>query len=343
MTATNSRMKRLRLLLAFASLFIASPLLAQSAAIKQPSEQLAPVGFHIYHVKSSGGSTIRCYLSDSSKKLPLIVNIDGSGSSSAFTKSGKRINGGITQYLASLTSGVAHVMVVEKPGVELFDSRQTGNDKASKAFLENYTLEYITKSHVEAIRAVLRLRQVSDEKVLIFGISDGGQFAAEVSAHLPEATHVAPLACGGPTQIFDFVTFAARPRENDKPGDAQRRIEEVYSKWQAIAEDPTSIDKFWYGHPYRRWASLCSSSTIEALLKTNAKIFVAHGTLDEAVPIESFDALVATLHTKGKSFVAKRMEGMDHHFQSKLERKQNRYDSFDQLVAEILKWWQTTD
>lgn len=317
----------------------------QADAKKQPSDQLAKAGFDIYHVQRSDGATINCYLTNSPRKLPLIVQIDGSGAGSAFTKSGNgRINSGLTGFLASLVENEAHVLVIEKPGVSLFDQREKGRVRnASKTFFTNYTLEYVTQSHVEAIQAVLQLPHVSNEKVLIFGISDGGQFATEVSANLPEATHVAALCCGGPTQIFDFVTFAARPQPNDQPGDAQRRVEQVYKDWQAIRDDPLSIEKFWNGHPYRRWASLCSSSSTDALLKTDAQIFVAHGTLDDSVPIESFDMLVSTLRSKGKNIVAERLEGLDHHFRSKEEIENRGNASFDQLLGRILEWWKSSE
>lgn len=332
-----------RLLFFFvATTLAANPgLVAQEViAKKQPSEALASAGFDIYHVARSDGSTIQCYLSGSSKTLPLIVNFEGSGAGSAFRQNDGRVNGGMTGYLASVASETAHVLVLEKPGVKLFDEHQKGTVKgASRTFLENYTLEYLTQSHIEAIRAIVRLPQVSGDRILLFGISDGGQLAAETSAKLPEATHVAALACGGPTQIFDFVQFADQPQPDDEPGDVQKRVEEVYTQWEAIQQDPLSIEKFWNGHPYRRWASLCAASTTDALMTTKAKIFVAQGTADDAVPVESFDVLVSTLRTKGKTIVAERLDGLNHNFENEKDTGEQRYVHLDQLIERILNWW----
>ncbi len=332
----------MRLIILFGLLFwgaSSSCIAQQHKAEKQAENELTKIGFDSYEVKRSDGTTIRCYLSSSAESLPLIVNVEGSGAGSAFMKIGEQINGGMTGWLAFVAQKDAHVLVVEKPGVELFDDHQGGNvEGASQEFLENYTLEYVTQSNVEAIRAILQLPQVSSKKVLIFGISDGGQIAAEISANLPEATHVAPLACGGPTQIFDFVMFASRPLPDDQLGDVEERVKDIYSSWEKILQDPQSTEKFWSGHPYRRWASFCASSTTDALLKTKAKIYLAHGVLDDAVPVESFDVLVATLRSKGQKLVAERLDGLSHQFQSEKESEEQSYDNLDQLIERILQW-----
>ena len=306
---------------------------------KQARNQLATAGFEIYDLPQKDGPTIHCYLSKGKEELPLIVNVNGSGCSSAFTKTGDRISGGITQWLAMMNRGKAHVLVIEKPGVRLFDSDDDVS-KASRTFLEKYTLEYITQSHAKAIRAIQSLPQVSKDRLLVFGISDGGQIVAELSAMMPEVTHVAALAGGGPTQIFDFVHFVAQPQEGDKPGDAQARVAGLYKRWSAIQQAPESIEKFWSGHPYRRWASFAKASSIDALLKTNAKIYVAHGTEDQSVPIVSFDVLVSSLRAKGKTLVAERLDGLSHNFQTEDEKANNQYDNMDQLLKRIFQWWE---
>ena len=43
-------------------------------------------------------------------------------------------------------------------------------------------------------------------RTLVIGHSEGGIVAAYVAAKLPKVTHVASLAGGGPTQLFDFVS-----------------------------------------------------------------------------------------------------------------------------------------
>lgn len=325
-------------------MFLFSPGLSgqEFGAEKQPKNELTEIGFDTYQIQRPDGTKIHCYLSNSEKTLPLIVNVEGSGAGSAFTKVGERINGGMSGWLASVAQEDAHVLVVEKPGINLFDKHQGGNvEGAPNSFLENYTLEYVTQAHVDAIRTILELPQVNSERVLIFGISDGGQIAAEISANLPEATHVAPLACGGPTQIFDYIMFASRPQPTDEPGDVEKRIADIYTSWDKIMEDPQSIEKFWSGHPYRRWSSFCASSTTDALLKTQAKIYLAHGALDDSVPVESFDVVVSTLRSKGRKIIAERLEGLSHQFQSEKEAEEQSYDNLDQLIERILQWWKS--
>lgn len=67
------------------------------------------------------------------------------------------------------------------------------------------------------------------------------------------------------------------------------------------------------GHAYRRWASFCSHPPVEALLRTKARLFLAHGSADDSVPIEAFDLLCAELIRAGRTDVdIRRYAGRGH-------------------------------
>jgi dienelactone hydrolase len=50
------------------------------------------------------------------------------------------------------------------------------------------------------------------------------------------------------------------------------------------------------------------------LLRTKARIYLAHGTEDSSVPVESHDALEAELRANGRDVTAERLAGLDHSF-----------------------------
>jgi hypothetical protein len=51
---------------------------------------------------------------------------------------------------------------------------------------------------------------------------------------------------------------------------------------------------------------------MDALARTKARIFLAHGTADRNVTVAHFDMLYAHLLARGKDVTARRVEGADH-------------------------------
>src|SRR5262249_51416272 len=174
---------------------------------------------------------------------------------------------------------------------------------------KEHTLPRWAEANAAALRAVWALLAVDATRTLVVGHSEGGLVAARVAAELPRVTHVASLAGGGPTQLFDFVANAARPRPDDKPGDASRRVQDVFDAWAKVQKDPESISQFWLGHPYRRWSSFLTHSVAEELLRAKARVYVAAGTRDAVIPVAAHDMLVAELRARGRDVTAARLEG----------------------------------
>jgi dienelactone hydrolase len=110
------------------------------------------------------------------------------------------------------------------------------------------------------------------------------------------------------------VANAARPRPDDRPGDAGRRVQEVFDAWTKVRQDPESTTQFWLGHPYRRWSSFLAHSVTEELLRAKARVYAAAGTRDAVIPVEAHDMLVAELRARGRDVTAERIEGADHGF-----------------------------
>src|SRR4029077_13636086 len=96
------------------------------------------------------------------------------------------------------------------------------------------------------------------------------------------------------------------------PPDAQHRAQAIREGWARVLADPDRADRFWLGHPHRRWSSFLKSSTLEGLLATRALVLAAHGSLDQAVPVASFEVLRSELSGRGRDCTALRLEGRDH-------------------------------
>jgi dienelactone hydrolase len=307
------------------------------------------IAFDRYTTNDSLGRTITFYLSpppgkDGAAKLPVVLYIQGSGCQSLFQKRGEHVSGGYQTLLPVEAKGRVRVLVVEKPGVKFLDVQppDTPLEKvASEEFLKEHTLARWAEANAAALRAVWTLADVDPGRTLVVGHSEGGLVAARVAAEVPKVTHVASLAGGGPTQLFDLVANAARPRPDDQPGDAGRRVQHVFDAWAKIQQDPESTAQFWLGHPYRRWSSFMTHSVTEELLRGKARVYVAAGTRDAVIPVAAHDMLVAELRARGRDVTADRLEGADHGFQT--DEMPKPPAGMQALLGRVLQWFLAGD
>ena len=300
---------------------------ASFAQAQQPTLDPDFVGtaFDRYTTKDNLGRTITFYLTRvSDKKLPLIVLIQGSGAQSIWVKRGDKISGGLQNLTAAAAKGKARVLAVEKPGIDCFyQPGQPGTaEGAPQAFLEEQTLPRWAEANEAAIRAALTLPGTAPGKILVAGHSEGAITAAKIAADMPDVTHVAILSGSGANQLFDMALSMGE--------------DETYKAWAEIQKDPDSTTKFAWGHPYRRWSSFCSTSTLEELEKSKAHILVAHGTEDKAVPYQSFEVLRAGLTATNRDAHYEIVQGGGHDYAKPNDPPA---DGFRIMFGKLVDWF----
>lgn len=312
-------------------------------ATQDPTE--LPIPFQRYTTKDKLGRTITFYLSrpssdDKNIKLPVVLFIGGSGSQSLFSKRGERVAGGVQNLLLQQMKKSARVLCVEKPGVKYLDmpKQPGGATESSEEFRREHTLPRWGEANIAALRAAWTLPNIDTAKTLVIGHSEGAIVATYVAAELPQITHVAPLAGAGPTQLYSLAALVAEPRPGDKPGDSEKRREDVYKQWKKVLADPESITAFWMGHPHRRWSSFLKFNSIELLLRTKSKIYLAHGSADTASYVGELDVLRAELAAHGRDCVVERIEGVSHNY-SKPNAPPGPPQEMQDLFGRILKWF----
>ena len=170
------------------------------------------------------------------------------------------------------------------------------------------------------------------------GHSEGGLVAARVAARLTGVTHVALLAGGGPTQLFDLLQLArAGTFFSDVSADPGEREAYVRVQWDSIRTDPESATRSFFGHPYRRWSTFLADSPIDALKEIAAKVFLAQGELDRAVTRESFEVLAAQLTAAGRAPTVHLVPGADHSFA--LTSASPPRDGWAEMLGAVLRWF----
>ncbi len=312
--------------------------------IATPGESIAQFPYDRYTVIDALNRKITFYLSkaeSSEESLPLIVCVQGSGSQSVFlevdTPTGKHIaSGGPEAAMLSMARSRARILVVEKPGVEFLvqPSRPGSAMEGSEEFRREHTVERWTEAINAAVIAASALPGVDASRILALGHSEGGQVVCQLAAANERITHVATLAGGGPTQLFDLIELA-REGNFGLPGEsAEARIARVLDGWQRVLRDPDNHDAEWMGHPHRRWSSFLRTSPVEALHKSQARVFIAQGTADRASLPAAADVMYAELLARGRDVTYERIEGGNHAFQTP-----DTPNGWMRIHAKVLEWF----
>ncbi len=139
--------------------------------------------------------------------------------------------------------------------------------------------------------------------VVLVGVSEGALTATKVAGLSPAVTHLAIIGSGGYSMRKSLSTLR------------QKGVIwfDVNSGWEKISTDPRSIEKNWYGNPYRWWSDIMDIEPVPDFLKLNIPILVGIGEHDESVPVDSARFLESKFHEAGKqNLILKVYSGADH-------------------------------
>ncbi len=275
-----------------------------------------------YFTKDSYNRQITFYVSEttSSAKLPLVVYVQGSGAGSNFQVRNDKltpVNGHI--YITESLQGKARLLIVEKPGVNYLDNPGPGEAMKNEEFNTQHSLERWAEAIKTSIKAAIRAGLADSSKILVIGHSEGGLVACKVANDLGSlVTHVANMAGGGDSQLYDILVLARKGTFfKNVSEDSTARVQFVLDEWKKILADPLNTEKFFFGFSYLRWSSFMQTSCLEQLEKCKAKIFIAQGMKDENLDPASADQLYAHLLSKGKDVTYDRLENADHGYNDK--------------------------
>ncbi|QDV90503.1 Alpha/beta hydrolase family protein [Phycisphaerae bacterium RAS2] len=281
-----------------------------------------PPMFRQVDARRADGSNLSIYLGDFddglASKKPLLVFVDGSGAHSQFMVRDGRVGYGLFGFIADRFKKEFHVATAEKRGIEFgyFPKEHIGSaEGAPEEYQQNATYEGRTGDVCLLLDTLLKQPNVDADRVVLMGMSEGADVAAHAAARDPRVTHVVFMSGGGPTQFFDLVTLRRKGMAKDgaSPEEIDSAVREMEAEYRDIIAHPDAIDKFFAGHAYKRWATFCAHPPVESLARASAKIFLAHGTEDISVPIESFDFTVSDLIRRGrKDVTVHRYPGRDH-------------------------------
>jgi len=186
---------------------------------------------------------------------------------------------------------------------------------------------------------VAKEKEHTYKKVITLGHSEGSDVVAKLGAMSDQVTHVGYWSGSGNSQWYDFPLFI-RQQVNQKLISEEEglvQLDSLLDTYRDIMAHKDDVSKSWYGHSYKRWYEF-SEPPINNLLKINVPLFAAMGTLDQAIPIESFYLLPVEFIRNGKeNLTFKVYPGLDHSF-SKHTKDGQIEQHWDMVFKEFIKW-----
>lgn len=270
-------------------------------------------------------------------KLPLIVYVQGSGANSHFIIHNDQLipaNGHI--FITESLNNKARLLIVEKPGVKYLDNPR--ESQKNGAFNAEHSLEKWCEAVEASIKATIRSGLADSSKILVIGHSEGGLVACKVANDMSGlVSHVANLAGGGDSQLYDLLILARKGNLfKNISEDPASRVQYVLDEWKNIQAEPFNTNRFFLGFSYLRWSSFMQTSSLEQLENSKAKILIVQGSKDENLDPASADQLYAHLLSKGKNVAYHRLENADHSFKDVTKPNENGWKT---EMEKILAWF----
>lgn len=285
-----------------------------------------------YYVYSPGGI---------SNTTGILLYIHGSGAFPMFhiTKENKSVSvvSTIPFDLEKLPKEYAFIVVAKKcvPFVMMNEEYHP-----SKCFYENESLDYRVWQYDNVLNDISKKIKKPKNSVAI-GHSEGSDVVAKLGTVNKKLTHIGFWSGSGNSQYNDFALMIRKEVSEKKIDEsiASQKLDSLYEKLKDIEAYPNDINRFWQGNTYRRWHQF-SEPAVENLLKINIPVFVAIGTKDQAVPVESSLVIQSEFIRKHKKNLTFRIyPDYDHGFETVPQNpSEEPQDKWMDVFQEFMNW-----
>lgn len=210
----------------------------------------------------------------------------------------------------------------------------------SKCFYENESLDYRVWQYDQVINDLSK-KIKNPKNTIAIGHSEGSDVVAKLGTVNKKLTHVGFWSGSGNSQYNDFALMIRKDASEKKIDEklAAMKLDSLYEKLTDIEAHPNDINKFWMNNTYKRWHKF-SEPAVENLLKINIPVFVAIGTQDQAVPIESSLIIKSEFIRKHKKNLTYRIyPDYDHGFETVPSNPDEEpQDMWMSVFSEFMDW-----
>ncbi len=152
--------------------------------------------------------------------------------------------------------------------------KETGIFPQSKEFYKYNFFNQRVEDEKEFINKILQ-KSKNIKNVILFGVSEGGDIAANLATKIPKITHLVIVGSGGMKNSDSFKIVAQKYGMN---------FEKLYNK---VQKDPNNTSKKIFGQTYKYWSSVLSVNPMDYYKHITIPILVASGGYDKNSPVES--------------------------------------------------------
>ncbi len=231
------------------------------------------------------------YRQDHNKHL--VICIGGSGYSSVLgTKKGLYSTGYSSGGILNLhLSKKYDLLLIEKPNLVPYQSNNQTNE-----VYKNYTVDNLSKIDAAIIDEFITNHNYT--YITMFGHSEGGILVPAIYKKLKFHERITNLVIAGSGGLSQEKQFKILYEQNNLRIDGDITLQQQFEK---IYENNESIDMFWIGHPYIRWASFFRYQSLDDLIIIDIPILIEHGRNDTSVPVESSRIVKDTFISENKT------------------------------------------
>lgn len=253
-----------------------------------------------FKVPRQDGSNIECYICSESTDIsvkPTVILLDGSGGRSVFTieMDGDKKRVYTPFLLHHLKEYVCkwNIIVFQKYGVSLNDTEKEAYSRTE--FIENYNREKRVEDADNVIEYLYKKGVCKDAELLVIGHSEGSGVAPGAAFVNKKITHLGLFGAGaghGPLDCFINLRkdFSSGKINEDEFNEKYKYYAESFSD---VYKHKDSLEKYFWGHTYKRWASFSNSTLLNELLSLDIPIYLGIASHDRNAPAEGSDLITS--------------------------------------------------
>lgn len=203
-----------------------------------------------------------------------------------------------------------HVVMISKAGTSFCDTMQVEainpmqnleDYQPSDEYIQKCGMEWEIQASSKVIDRVCQSLPVNTI-VVVMGFSEGGVLVPRLAASNSNVTHMVSVVSTGLNQFYSSIINrrmdAAMGHLTQQ--EAQSEIDSLFAVYKKIYSDPQATEKWYYGHPYKRWGSFCNYIPIQDLVQLDIPLLYVNGTTDRNSPILQADYIQLEFIRLGK-------------------------------------------
>ncbi len=181
---------------------------------------------------------------------------------------------------------------------------QNHHGQCSETFLSNSTIEQRISDYQQVITSLRTSADWWDKKLYIIGEAEGGLIAGLIAANLPETQKLAILSFGGGLTMSE-AWIANLTKTMLASGKSAAEIDEMQLSAAKFFKEKisksTSKSELAPNITFKWWASVVDVRLSDTLAKIDFPIYMAHGTEDLKIPVESAQKVADLFSKLGKN------------------------------------------